>query len=148
MRSLRLLLCAVLPLVGTACPTEPAASELQGARARWLSRAPRNYRFDYARNCFCPAEAVRMVTITVRDDRVTSVVYRDSGLPVPMYLALSWPTVPLLFEEVARAAREADDFRVTYDRTLGYPNDFYADWRFGLADDEGGFVASNVRAIP
>jgi hypothetical protein len=150
MRVLRpLLLLIFLPLLGAACPTSPeGSSELQRARMRWARQGLVSYRYDYARSCFCLAESTRPVTIEVRDGAVATVIDRETGQVVTTSHGIRWPTIPDLFAEVERATREADDFRVTYDRERGHPTEFFADWIARAADDEGGFSASNVRAVP
>ena len=144
-----LILLAVIPLIGAACPTSPDGSaELQRARARWASQGLADYRYDYARTCYCLQEATRPVTIEVRDGIVVSVVDRQTGQVVTTLHGQPWPTISDLFAEVTRATREADDFHVTYDPERGHPTEFFADWVEQMADDESGFMATNVRSAP
>ncbi|HYD52467.1 MAG TPA: DUF6174 domain-containing protein [Gemmatimonadaceae bacterium] len=151
MKPVRILLLLVATLLaGAGCPTEPVeVDELVAARRRWTAEGPRAYAFDYARNCFCLAETTRPVTIHVRAGVVEAVFDRLTGQRVTIDPRFPpWPTIPQLFDEVARAAREADDFRVAYDARLGFPVDFFADWIERAADDESGFTAANVRPLP
>lgn len=114
--------------------------ELQDNLDRWTELAPTSYTYAVSRLCFCGAEAIGPVRITVEDGTVTERVYVETGDPVSGTFAELFPTVDGLFEVLADAyERDAAQIDVTYDPETGVPLDFWIDYQVNIADEELGF---------
>jgi hypothetical protein len=119
---------------------EDRTRDLQEARAAWERAAIQDYDLDMRRLCFCGTPID--VTVRVRGGQRFDVLYELDGAPapVPPQFALYYPTVPELFERIERAFREeADEVRVTYHPTLGYPTELWVDQSRSISDEEEGF---------
>lgn len=129
-RSLRPLLLA-LTLAAAACsengvfvrpdlvegvPGEPAAQ-----RNVWEQQDIDDYRFAYARVCFCIQQPIAQVT--VRDGRIVDVRDLDTGRQLPREQWATIPTVEQLFEQVEAARAGGVHTEVRYHPALGYPVD-------------------------
>ncbi|MBT8336484.1 MAG: hypothetical protein KJO11_07765 [Gemmatimonadetes bacterium] len=120
--------------------TDDAVDDLRRARAAWERAAIDDYDLAMRRLCFCwtPID----VTVVVRGGERVAVLYVSDGTPAPVAaeIAQYYPTVDELFDRVDRALREsADEVRVTYHATLGYPVDLWIDQSRAIADEEEGF---------
>ena len=110
--------------------------DLAAARARWSASGLRAYTMTQSRSCFCPRDATGPFRVAVRDGAVTQVTL--DGKPVPTDRAL---TVEDLFDLLADAyARGADEVRVTYHASLGYPTELWVDYEQRIADEETGYA--------
>lgn len=135
-------LLALAVLAGCADPTGPR-DELADARRRWASLGFSMYGYSLQQQCFCWAELAGPIALTVANDSVTSAVYK--GAPLRPDLVPQLPTVEDLFDIVQDALdKRADRLEVTYHRAAGYPTRIEVDYRFGMADDEVTYLASNL----
>lgn len=95
--------------------------EVAAQRRRWESQNLDDYRFNFARTCFClPLGAV---VVEVRDDRVVAVKDAQTGAPVTGAEAHGIPTIDQLFDQIAAAASNGTHLDVKYHASLGYPTD-------------------------
>ncbi len=132
-----LLLASGCSMFGASRGENPARAD---ARARWAASGPDAYTMTQSRSCFCPREITGPFEVSVREGSLVSVLL--DGAPVPAERAL---TVDGLFDLIADAyAGEADEVRVTYHPTLGYPTDLWIDYERMAADEETGY---NVTAL-
>ena len=120
--------------------TDDAVEDLRRARAAWERAAIDDYDLVMRRLCFCwtPID----VTVVVRGGERVSVLYVSDGTPAPVSAEIAgyYPTVDELFDRVDRALREnADEVRVTYHATLGYPVELWVDQSRAISDEEEGF---------
>ena len=138
---------ATLSLAG--CDDEGPATQqlrdLSSAQARWARVGPDDYGYAVRRRCFCGAEAIGPVRVTVVDGVATSRVYVSSGEPVPESLAPLFPTVDGLFGILTDAFETgAFSIDVVYDPETGVPLDVFIDYRENVADEEVGFEVTEV----
>lgn len=96
------------------------ARTLHASRAQWAGRSFPDYTFTAQRECFCSAEDLGPVRITVRQGVITDATLLDTGQSVP---ASNWFTIDQLFQLIPTFGEEdeVDDVVVAYDATLGYP---------------------------
>ncbi|HEY7769658.1 DUF6174 domain-containing protein [Longimicrobium sp.] len=117
--------------------------EVAAQRRRWESQNLDDYRFTFARTCFCPPPNV--VVVEVRDDRVVAVTDLQTGSPVTGASAQGIPTIEELFGYIARAAAEGTYLDVKYHSSLGYPTEAEIGT---LANDAGArYSVGNVQRV-
>jgi hypothetical protein len=162
------LLLAVLPLAACSSPRPDAVpvradslraepvplgamddgpQALAASRATWEAQRPADYRFTYARSCFCPPQYRGPFDVTVRSGAVADVAYKGEGEPIDRPLT-EYQTVDDLFALLAEAyARNAARVDVTYDPATGQPTSFYIDYDEQMADEEVGFTVEPARPV-
>ena len=130
-------------------PPETVAA-FEAALQRWEEAGLDDYDYQYQRQCFCLFDYVRPMAVQVRGGAVVSVVYADEeGGPVAEEIAAEVPTVDGLFALLQEAVDgNAASLRATYDEELGHPLDVFVDYDFRIADEEQGFIASNLAPAP
>jgi hypothetical protein len=118
--------------------------EVAAQRRRWESQNLDDYRFNFARTCFCgPLGAV---IVEVRDDHVVSVKDAQTGSPVIGANAQGIPTIDKLFDYIEAAADEGTYLDVKYHASLGYPTEAEIGT---LANDAGvRYSVGNVQRVP
>jgi hypothetical protein len=95
--------------------------EVAAQRRRWESQNVDDYRFTFARTCFCPP--LGAVVVEVRNDRVVAVKDAQTGTPITGPEANGIPTIDQLFDYIADAASEGTYLDVKYHSSLGYPTE-------------------------
>ena len=55
------------------------ASEVQSNREKWMAHGISNYEIEMQKICYCVPEVVRMMVFEVKDHKVDSVRYADTG---------------------------------------------------------------------
>lgn len=143
-----------LLLAGAGCSTvaptahQDASRELERHRSLWEEQAVDDYRYVASRGCFCPVELVAPVIVEVRDGRVTSRTYKDSGEPVAEMHAERWPPIEGVFDIVQDALDEdADSISVEYDRERGFPTSISIDYMQEAADEELTYEAGEFEPL-
>ena len=107
-----------------------AQRKLDAARESWRRARIDEYRYRIGRSCFCVVEAVRAVTVHVRDGR---------RIRPPKYYG-DVATVPRLFRVVQDAIRKkAARLDVRYG-TYGVPRQIVVDYERLTIDEEVGYV--------
>src|SRR5262249_48797285 len=97
-----------------------------------------HYRFELTVSCFCAFTQRMPLTIEVQGGKVVSMTYND-GSPVPeadRQIFASYETIDGLFNFTQDAISKADQIKVEYDSTYGYPSDVQIDFVKNAADDE------------
>lgn len=139
---------AVLLLTALGCSSSlaPERDDLDEASARWEAEGPADYRYEYRRVCFClPLHAL----VEVRDGEVVAATDLETDAEVPPEELASFPTVDELFATLEEwITRRPHEMRVTYDAELGYPRSAFFDFQFNVADEEQGFDATGLEALP
>lgn len=132
-----------------ASPVEAGADEddLTANRQRWDAQNIEDYRFTYARQCFCPPQERGPFEVTVRGGKVEAATYRGEGEPMDRPLT-EYQTVEDLFALIADAYdRGAASVRASYDVATGQPTEVYIDYDEQMADEEVGFTVEPVRPL-
>jgi hypothetical protein len=112
------------------------------ARARWESRQPETYSFEYS---YCSGMCAACTSrITVRRGQVTDVVSREEGCTLDLRSA---PTIETIFrqEEHVRTAPMTHSFTVRYDPVWGFPASVSTECPPDTSDCGTGLSVSNFR---
>ena len=121
-----MILCGLALLAGCGGGGTLTAQEQQLALARssWKAKGLRSYKLTVRKNCFCPEEYTRAVTITVQNGVAT-----DS----PEHLK-SYDTVEKLLDTIGTGlSSKADQVDMDF-ASDGWPRSFYIDQSRTMAD--------------
>jgi hypothetical protein len=128
----------VTPPAGT--PAAPQG-DLEKNQGLWKNAGVQSYRFKLHIGCFCAFRDRMPLSIEVRDGQVTSMTYSD-GTPVPagdpaLEMFDRFSTIERTFAELRSGpSASAEQVRITFDPTYGFPADLYIDPLQQAADDE------------
>lgn len=129
-------------LIGTIPP-----SEYVEAKQRWSRAGVESYQFTIRTLCFCVPEGP--ISVVVRNGAVQGAIYVNTGAPVGgerlSHVPTHVPTLSGLFD-IADAAysRRAAEVRFTSNAEYGYFENLYIDYDRGRADDEIGYMITNL----
>jgi len=140
---------ALLSLALSSCSPQ-AGSELARNRERWQAAGIDHYRFELSVLCFCPFSPQMPLRIEVIGGQVVSLTYND-GNPVPeseWATFSAYTTIDALFAYTEQAVRKADEIRITYDPSYGFPSQVQIDFVKNAVDDELALRAENFQALP
>ncbi len=111
-----------LALAACALPTD-SSTPVPGIplvqRQVWERQGIDDYRFTFARDCFCTP--LPLVRVEVRNGQIFDVREVESGRLVEQERWDEIPTVDALFDRIENAQAEDDFLEVRYHPTLGYP---------------------------
>ena len=158
------LLYLILAIVLSGCATIANAgqpsSEVEQARDKWQSANVTHYRFNLTLGCFCAFSQDMPLVIEVKDGQIVSMKYQ-SGKEIEasnMQYFQRFATMDRLFDEIANgfadkgnvdtASQKADEIKVTYDETYGFPTQVSVDRIKAAVDDELGLTISNFEKLP
>jgi len=106
-----------------------AQSELDRNWDRFQASAPLSYSYTVRVTCDCTSDVTRPVTVWVDRGSIEFLLYEDTGRPVPLSYASSFPSVEQLFDAIQNGIdQRADVVDVDYDPTYGYPTSVYIDY--------------------
>jgi len=112
-----------------------AQHHLDEARAKWKAQAPRSYRFELRRQCFCPPQT--SVTVIVRGGRIAEAPKEVKSVA----------TVPRLFRDIQRAIdAKVVDLNVSYAKR-GVPRSLYVDRSKNVIDEETGYTIKRFTSL-
>ena len=146
----------LLLLVAGSCrstgPVDPAVRrDLDQARERWQTLAPREYTFESRQIYFFGPPAMYLWTeVHVRNDSVVGARPLDvvpiGFEPAPLD---TWPTVPRLFSNIEALLRDGSTQEVvtTFDSTFGYPLSIEQRCRPGMLDCGITIFSRNLKVI-
>ena len=120
------------------------------AQTRWRNANVSHYRYAVHVGCFCAFTERMPLTVEVNNGTVTSMAYKD-GTPVasdqlPTFAQYS--TIDALFALTSEALRTADEVKVQYDPSYGFPSTVQIDRIRNAADDELSLSVSNFERLP
>jgi hypothetical protein len=128
-----------------------ANSELTRNEKLWQSQNLTSYDFTLERQCFCPEDWRGPVNITVRNGKVTSVVYVSNGQTATTEKFSDVDTIEELFNIIRDAYdgkgafdQKAETVNVTYHPEMGYPLTIYIDVSQMMADEEQGYKVEEL----
>ena len=128
-------------------PSAPAASrspELDAARERWEAAGLSGYEMTLRRICFCPSpDYTGPFEVTVRGGELEAVARGGTRVDDER-----GETVEGLFDLIEDAyTRKAQSVTVEFDPELGYPANLSIDYSFQMADEEIGYMVSDLRPV-
>jgi hypothetical protein len=139
-------------LTAVSC-TGSVPRELTTNENLWKDQELRDYDFTLERQCFCPEDWRGPVKIQVRDGITVSITYISSGEPITDNKFDNASTIDKLFTILENAyegkgdfEQKADTINVTYDSQMGYPVTFFIDVSPLIADEEVGYMVTNLVA--
>jgi uncharacterized protein DUF6174 len=154
------LLFIVLALMLSACSAIAPKSDVDRAREKWQDAKISHYRFDLFIGCFCVYTQDMPLLVEVKDAQVVSMQYQ-SGKEIEagnLEYFQRFATFDKLFEEIENgfaskgsedtAGSKADEVKVTYDETYGFPTQVSIDFIKDAVDDELGLTISNFEKLP
>src|SRR5512142_581688 len=153
------LLLLVLAIVLSGCATIANAgqpkSEVEQARDKWQAANISHYRFNLNVGCFCAFSQDMPLAIEVKDGQIVSMTYQ-SGKEIEagnLEYFQRFATIDKLFDEIANgfadkgnvdsAGKKADEIKVTYDESYGFPKQVSVDRIKEAIDDELGLTITN-----
>jgi hypothetical protein len=124
--------------VGCSDPVAPHGSvgELRINRQKWLATRPRDYTYHLALS----AGIGFIGTVDVINGAAKVVASNGTRIDAP------WASIEAAFDHAEQSLDvQPDSFEIEYDETLGYPRRISIDPRRLIADDEWGFVVTDLR---
>ena len=158
------LLLLVLVILLSGCATIANAgvpkSEVEQAREKWQNANITHYRFKLFLGCFCVFSQDMPLNIEVKDGQVVSMKYQ-SGKEVDANLVeyfQRFATIDKLLDEIENgfevnenvdtAGDKADEIKVTYDETYGFPSQVNIDFIKNAIDDELSLQITDFEKLP
>lgn len=126
---------------------DTAQANLLRAQSRWERTRLHAYTYTAVMQCFCLQEYNAAVRVEVLDGQVISVAFVNSSkfsgeVPAPE----RFKTIDDLFAVVWDAYDTgAYSVRSVYDDQYGFPVDVFIDYELMMADEEHGFIVSDLR---
>ena len=124
-------------------------SELTRNQEKWQSASVGHYRFELNVSCFCAFRSNMPLSIEVKDGQVVSMKYAD-GTQVNENDRASfdqYATLDTLFDYTSKRMKNADEVKVTYNATYGYPEEVSIDVIKNAVDDELYLSVSGFEAL-
>lgn len=112
-----------------------ASTRHADAERQWRALNLSSYSFYIEKQCYCTADARRLMRVDVRRSQIKNIYYADSGEKVADEIAKDVRNIEQWFDFIAKkqAAHKLD---VTYDPQFGYPLLIDMDYHPRMADDE------------
>lgn len=155
---MRRILFIFLAIMLTACSAVQPKSEVESAREKWENANISHYRFNLSIGCFCVYTPDMPLVIEVNNGKVLSMQFQ-SGKEIDVNnLAYfqRFATIDKLFDEIENSFKpqedatgnKADEMKVSYDETYGFPTQISVDFIKDAVDDELGLTISNFEKLP
>jgi len=142
--SISLLLTTIFLLLG--CNNNNSKSseqkELTKNRKLWQSKRPQNYSFVVHPLCYCVD--IKDTFVRVRDHNVSSAKYIPSNIELDEEAIKKEYRISGYFDFIQEAIDEdADEIKVDYNDTYGYPQQIAIDYNKGTADEEMSYIITH-----
>ncbi len=125
-------------------------SELSQNREKWRTANISHYRFELSVGCFCPFGQQMPLTIEVQNGQVVSMAYNDGSI-VPENERKSfeqYETIDALFDYTASVIGKADEIKINYNPTYGFPSNVQIDFIKNALDDELWLSVQSFEPLP
>jgi hypothetical protein len=143
----------LLTLLAAVSCSNSVPQKLINGEKLWKEQGLSNYDFTLERQCFCPEDWRGPVNIQVRNGVAASVTYVSDGVAVTEGKFDNVDTIDKLFAILKNAyagtgdfEQKADTIDVTYNPQMGYPTSFHIDVSKTMADEEQGYIITNLNA--
>ena len=150
MKKLFAVLFAFSILVFNSCADntlEPDSNSLEANFAKWKSLGINDYTIVQSQLCFCIYGGVRAV-IQVRNNQIVSVQDSAGVREIKQEYWQYYKTVDQLFATLSKAVNDKpSSITFTFDKSYGYPKDFFVDPNQQTADEEYGYSISSFKQI-
>jgi len=116
-------------------PQSNAQTELNKNKKLWNTETPPHYFFTVRQSCFCPDLKKKLVTI--KENKIESVKYIPSNTVLNAQAVKEEKSILGYFDFIQDAInKKAEDIKVTYNTTYGYPERIAIDYNKQMADEE------------
>ncbi len=123
-----------------------ARTQFEANYKKWQNARIRDYSFTFQRTCFCPREITRPVDLDIRNGKVNSASFSDTGEPLPQIASTNRVTIDDMFKAIEKGLdNNAEVVKVNYDPTYGYPTSIFIDQSTFIADEEMSFTINNFQ---
>lgn len=141
----------ILALILSACSVG-GKSEYAKNLEKWQNAGMAHYRYTLNIACFCPFAQDMPLTVEVRDGEVVSITKADGSPVAPGDPAFEeytrYATIDRIFSELkTNLDGAADEVKVTYNPSHGYPTQIDIDRIKNAIDDELYLTISNLEAV-
>jgi hypothetical protein len=136
----------ILLLTLTACA---ARDTMEKNQQKWASQNAAHYRFNLTIGCFCPWRDLMPLKVEVKDGQVISLTDK-TGQSIPANFADKFnksATMEGLYKILDSALEKADEVRVVYNDTYGYPKSIHIDYVKNATDDEIEYTVENFEVL-
>jgi len=136
----------IMAIVLNSCDKETngntaSINELNLNSKKWQSHAIKNYQFTEQLNCFCIVRGPFLITVT--SNEVTAVKNKE-GNDADNY-RVSVKTIDDLFLYIKTSLEKKPAIAtIKYNDTYGYPESIYFDFDKQMADEEMGYIISEL----
>ncbi|MCV6605586.1 MAG: DUF6174 domain-containing protein [Porticoccaceae bacterium] len=138
-------LFSVLLLAGCGAAQPDVQVSSLTPQQQWQALNLGNYDYEVQRSCFCAAEYVRPMQVSVRGGEVETAVYTDDASAVSAEVLKSLRTIDQWFSYIKKGRdRPFARLDVEYHSEQGYPTRIEADVDERMADDEQQLVLKNL----
>ena len=124
--------------------------DINSAQARWQNAHILHYRYQLSVSCFCAFRDRMPLSVEVANGAVQSMKYSD-GTPVPqdqLETFARYAPIETMFSFTADALHRADEVKVEYDPTYGFPARLQIDYIKAAVDDELALSVTNFEPLP
>jgi len=127
----------------------PAKTDLDQNRDKWTQANVTHYRFQLFVGCFCAFTQQMPLTVEVKDGEVMAITNNAGEAIAADMLAIfeQYDTIERLFDFVENAQKDADEVKVDYDATHGFPARVSIDYIKNAMDDELSLSITNFEAL-
>lgn len=138
----------ILVVALEACSPSKPRSLLADNREKWQAKNVRHYRFDLSIGCFCPFHEQMPLSIEVLNGEVISLTAKNGEDVTPFLESYRRSdTIDKLFAIIASAEDRADEIKIEYDPSYGFPTSAWIYYMKNAADDEMGYVVTNFEVL-
>ncbi len=124
--------------------------DFNSASLRWQNSNVSHYRYNLSVGCFCGFTDRMPLTIEVSNGAAQSMVFSD-GTPVPQEQRQyfdRYSTIDSLFSFTGESLHKADEVKVAYDPTYGFPSNVQIDFYKNAVDDELALSVTDFQPLP
>lgn len=115
---------------------------------KWDNLDTGTYSFDYQRSCECPPDLTQKVSITVKDQKITSIITSKTHAPVDVKNYKFFKTVKGLYGIIQGAINnKAHSISVKYNIKYGYPENISIDFNPKMVDEEFIVTTGNLQLM-
>ena len=123
-----------------------ARAQFEANIKKWQKANIKDYSFTFQRSCFCIRDVTRPVNLDIRNGKVNSASFSDTGKPLTDAASINKVTIDDMFKAIKNGLdNNAETVRVTYDPTYGYPTSIFIDQSRQIADEETSFTIKDFQ---
>jgi hypothetical protein len=118
----------------------------------WQNNSITHYRFTVVEECFCPFAGAEVTYEVIDNTSMLDSIFmpdmREADAEMIRNMYAEYTSVEAVFSYLERAVASADEVRVEYDPTYGYPARISIDWIKQAVDDEQSLAITYFEPLP